>query len=390
MSDSDRVQFAWARESTYLTDPGTDLRAMPRVDGGIQPAMETTRSQTTRSDRQLSSTLRTDISGAAQINFELTAQNYDEMMRGAIMSDADWSTDVGFSGTLSADGTTSKFSGTSLNTNAYVGQWIYVSGMTNSGNNGWHRVTATATDELTVASTLTTEASTASCTVKGSYILNGTTQSSYLLQEHYEDNTTDYQYMLGAVIENLSLALSKGNLITGSLSWRGGSVSKATSCQGSGTVTDAYDEDPASEVDGFDAVWIDDSQLSVDVLDFSAQLAVALRPRRGLGGNTLTSMGMGALAATGGLSLYREDNTLTYLANYLAFTNMRIAVALNMGNSDRYVIEWPRAVFTSPPAQAPGLDQDVLLDFDWSAEPGGAFGASSTEKTVIVTRVQGS
>jgi hypothetical protein len=51
--------------------------------------------------------------------------------------------------------------------------------------------------------------------------------------------------------------------------------------------------------------------------------------------------------------------------------------------------EWPRVVLTAPPSMTPGLDQDVMLDFQWSAEPGGAFGATALERTVIINRVQG-
>jgi len=389
MSDSNAVQFAYVRESAYGTDPGSNLRAVPRVDGGIQPAHEATRSNQVRSDRQLASTRRVEKLGRAQIGYELSAQNYDEFLRGAILSSSDWSTAVAFSGTLSSVASTSKFTGTAVNTNAYVGQWVYVDGL-HADVNGWHRITATGSGEITVASTLTDQTGDGDETVKGSYILNGTTLGSYLLQEHFTDNTTDYQYALGMCIERLSMQLAKGALITGQVSWQGQPPETASACQGSGTVTDAYDEDPGTEVENFDGIYVDDTLLTVDVTDFGLDLSVPLRPRRGLGDDEPTSYGFGALNSTGSMALYREDDTATYLTKYLAFTSMRVAVALNMGNDDRYLIEWPRAVFTSPPSMAPGLDQDVMLDFDWSAEPGGAFGADADEKTIVINRVQGS
>lgn len=389
MSDSNSVEFAYVRESTYKTNPSsTAMRALPRTSGGIIPGMETTRSNTIRDDRQLAANKRTEKTGSAQINFELTAQNYDEMMRGAILSSADWSTAVAFSGTLSSVAATSKFTGTGVNSNVVVGQWVYVAGLA-SGVNGWHRVTAVGTDEITVASTLTDQTGDGDETVAGAYIYNGNTQSSYVLQEKFGDNTNDYQYVLGAVIDQMSLSLAKGAIIEGSLSWQSGPMATASAAQGDGSVTSAYDEDPGSEVDAFDGLYIDGSKLTVDVLDFSLDMSTSLRPRRGLGSATLSSMGFGALNVSGGMTLYREDDTATYLSKYLAFTSMRVALALNMANDDRYLIEMPVCKFSGPPSQTPGLDQDVVFDFDWSAEPGGAFTASSLERTIIINRVQG-
>ena len=98
MADSNQVQVSTTRETTWGTTPSNDFLAMPITSGSMAYGLESVRSQTVRSDAQLSDSKRVGITPTASFDFELTAQTYDDFMRSAIRSDADWSTASNVSG----------------------------------------------------------------------------------------------------------------------------------------------------------------------------------------------------------------------------------------------------------------------------------------------------
>ena len=119
-------------------------------------------------------------------------------MRSAIRSDSDWSTAVAISGAtdISAVATGNKFQSSSTDftaQNIARGQWIYVSGFTESANNGWFKVTEiTDANNLAVScGTLTNEGSGDSISIAGSYIWSGSTEHSYTLQQQFTDLTNN-------------------------------------------------------------------------------------------------------------------------------------------------------------------------------------------------------
>jgi hypothetical protein len=59
-----------------------------------------------------------------------------------------------------------------------------------------------------------------------------------------------------------------------------------------------------------------------------------------------------------------------------------------LGNDDRFLIDLPQVAFTTEPGTNPGLDGDVMLSFDFAAEPGGSHGSGSAEKTIVISRTQ--
>ena len=149
MADSNQIQVSYTRESTWGTTPSNDFEAFPITGGAMAYGVETVRSQTVRSDAQLADSKRVGISPTANYDFELAARIYDDFMRSAVRSDADWSTSASVSGAtdIAAVNSGNVFTSSSTDftaSNIAKGQWIYVSGFTTAGNNGWFKVSTIA------------------------------------------------------------------------------------------------------------------------------------------------------------------------------------------------------------------------------------------------------
>jgi len=394
MADSNQIQVSYTRESTWGTTPSNDFEAFPITGGAMAYGVETVRSQTVRSDAQLADSKRVGISPTANYDFELAAQTYDDFMRSAVRSDADWSTSASVSGATDIDAASADNSFNSSSTdftasNIAVGQWVYVSGFTTAANNGWFKVTSVAASKLIVSGgSLTTEAAGDSITIEGSYVWSGSTEHSYSLQQQYQDLTNRYHIMTGARLNAFSLNQTPGGIITGSFAFDGKNRVQASSKAGSGTVNAAPAEDVASEVDGFGALWIGGTAVSYDVMELSLNISVPNRPAKGLGSLARTRMPQGSPEVTGSFSVYLDDNTWALDTDWENFTKQALSFSIDLGNDDRFLIDLPQVAFTSEPGTNPGLDGDVMLSFDFAAEPGGSHGSGSAEKTIVISRTQ--
>ena len=73
MAESNRVQVSYLRESTWGTTPASAFQAIPYVSGAMPNGQDTVRSQTIRSDAQLSDSKRVGLSPTAQYSVEFHA-----------------------------------------------------------------------------------------------------------------------------------------------------------------------------------------------------------------------------------------------------------------------------------------------------------------------------
>jgi hypothetical protein len=390
MADANRVQVSYLAESSFGVLPSSAFKAFPITGGSFATGINTVRSSQIRDDAQQADMKRVGISPTASFDFEFSAQNYDEFLKSAMRSSA-WGTQLAVSETtISANSTTISIASGTPFSSVPVGSWVYVDGFTESGNNGWKRV-ATITSSgagFTVSNNggMTTESAGDTVTVKGVSISNGTASDSYGLQQQYQDLTNKYHGMLGARVNSFSLSQTPSGIITGNVAFDAKDRFQASSGQGNGSVTDAYDQDVVSEVDGFESLIINNATVSYDVMDLSINISTPNRPAKGLGSLKATRMPQGAVDVTGSFSVYLDASTYDDLDLDLQnFTKQPIAFTLNMQNSDRYCFEMPSCALTAEPATNGGVDTDIMLSFDFSAEPATSVGA--LEKTIVVTRV---
>ena len=358
MADSNKEQLAYLRESTWETTPSSAMTIVPWVSGSMAAGIETVRSNSLRSDAQLADSIQVGESPTGSFDFEFTADTYDDFLRSVLRSDADWSTAVNFSGSGTTDA--NGISGTGIHTDVSKGQWVYVSGFPASGNNGWFKVTAVATDDITV-SPAPASVQTATITVKGSYVQNGSTLHSYTFSQRFTDLTNRYHSVTGARLNSATLSATPNGIITLNVGFDGKNISQAGAWAGV-SAADATPKDVASEVTAYDGVFISAdagvaaayAAVSEDVLESTIGVSVANRPQKGLGSVTSTGMQQNSVDATGSIQFYVNDNTWAYEAYLYDFTKFGLAQALNMGSDERYLIEFPRSLLPASRGTTPG------------------------------------
>ena len=390
MSDSNRIQVSYLRETTWGTTPSSAFTELLLTGGGFTHDLETVESQQVRSDAQSAGFKRTGTDASASLQVEWSAGAFDELLRGALRSDADWSTNPDLSATdvtVALVGSTYTTTGDiDFSTNITKGQWVYIAGFTETANNGWKRCTSVSSTVLTVAQSLANEASGDSVTFNSSQIVNGTTQSSYSLQAEYLDLTNRLNIITGARVGSWSMDVSPGAILTGEFEFSGKDIAQAAAKAGDGTVTAAAGNSVMSEVDAVNNIFIDDVATTADVTNFSLALNSNPRSNRALGNLANVAIGQGKTSVTGGLEMYLDDTSWAEQGNLFNFTKFQVAIDFDDG-TNRYLVELPQCVYTSESGELPAVDSDKTLSFQFGCEPGGSFGSGSSTKTIQICKV---
>ena len=133
-----------------------------------------------RADRMVDDLAWVGEGVSGSVNFELArvdpaATGWMALVLKAAMQGAFFT--AAASGNWAATATGNKFTKTAHGITVFPGQHIYVDGFTNAANNGYHRVTAVGTNDITVATTLVTETAGA---VKFGDIIDGVTMQEQL------------------------------------------------------------------------------------------------------------------------------------------------------------------------------------------------------------------
>jgi len=391
MSDSNRVQVSIAEESTWGTTPNSAFLELPIVSGSLSEGQNVIRSAQLRSDAQLAGSKRVGVAPEASLEFELQGDNHDLLLRAMLRnaSGNDWSTAANIAGTgISAANGDNSFNGSSgMNTNVTIGQWVYVAGFLTAANNGWFKVvSATSTKMVVEGGTLSTEAAGNSITIKGSFIRNGTDVPSFSLQEEYLDLSSKLMLMKGAVISSAGLKISAGAIMTASLQMEGRRVSQETTKAGTGSVTAAQANDVIADTAGFDGLWLDDAKITTYYLtDISMALSARPRFQRGLGQLQTTGVKQGPLEVTGSFECYLDDTTSALRGKLLGNTAISLGFAITDG-THLYHFDLPKVYLTAEPGALPGNDSDIMLAFDFNAEPALLVAGGAT-KTIQICRV---
>lgn len=375
MSESNRTQLYYVPESTWGVTPASALTALRFTGESLSYGITTKTSDEIRSDRMVSDLILTGASAGGGVNWELSYGTYDDFFKAALMASA-WSTAVNVSAAtdIAAVQSGNKYTGTTTNfttKNISVGQWIKVSGFTNSANNGFKLVTSVAAGELAVSATASTalvnESATPAITMTGTMIRNGTTETSFTLERLHEDITQYFAYT-GMVPNQMKMSISAGNIITGNFDFKGKSETLSGSTVGTGTANAATTTEAINAVSNVASI-IEGSTLAamsgvyVQALDFT--LANNARDLTAIGSLGAVDMGYGRCDITGTLKAYFINNTLydKYITNTRSGLSFRMAD--NAGNA--YIVTFPAIEFSSAKVNAGGANQDITVDIGWTA-----------------------
>ena len=391
MSDSNKIQVSFLREATWGTTPSSAFTEILLTGGSFAQDVQTIESSTVRSDAQSAGFKRTAADAAASFNAEWSAGAFDEFIRGGIRSNADWSTAISQSETdisFAAPSTIATADG-NFTSDIVKGDMIYVASSLTNTNQGWHRVAAVATASITVASALivTESASTAgTVTIVGRNIQNGSTMSSYTLQQEFIDLTNHYLVIAGARIGSWSIEVAPGSIMTSSFNFAGKSVAAATSKAGNGSVTAAAGNSVMSEVDSIGSFIVDDAIVTFDVTNFTVNVDAENRANSGLGNLAKVGIEQGKVSVTGTIEMYLDDAAWAQLAKLLAFTSFNLTVPWDDG-TNRYIVHIPKAFWLSESGDIPSVNSDKMLSLNFGAEPGGAYTSSNLTKTIAFAKV---
>ena len=387
---SPSAKAAWADNAAITTN---NIVELPITGGSMSESPDTVRSSQLRSDAQLADMKRTGVEPTAAFDFEMQADNMDNILRAALRNSPanTWSNFAITATTISATASDKSLndSGSGFSTSIPKGSWIYVSGFTgDTSNNGWKQVsktTAPTAAKIIVEQTLVDDGATESVTITSSEIRNGSDLTSFSLQMANLDIASTFRLITGARITDFGLNISSQSIITGNVGFSGKRMTRPTTAAGAGSVTTAADVDVMSEVTAFDGFWIGGSEITTyEMVSASLNISTTARPQVGLGNLQKVGMNLGPIDVTGSVEFYLESANYATLQDYLlGFTSFEFAFALSDG-TNRYFFHMPQVKLTSEPGTVGGIDTDMMLSFDFAADPADIGGVT---KTIQVSRV---
>lgn len=383
MSDTNRIRFAFGAESTYGTAPsGNPAIELRLTSESLKQDTGTVTSAEIRSDRNISDIIRTNVSASGDIAFEFSAATYDTFMQYALLS-AGWSSPA----TLATEAATISFASSDNSVNdsangfaaAVVGQWIKIEGAANAANNGYAKVVSkTAAKIVCSGITFTNEsAGDGDVTVTlGAQIVNGVALSSFSCERKYDDLTNIFARYVGCCLEAMSFSVSSEAIITGTFSIMAKNETSQTATFGT-SYTAPNTNSVMNGVDHVKKLLI--NNVDTDFTSFSFSFKNNLRGRMQVGDVGPVSIGTGTFEATGTVQAY--FSTATLLNRYLDFDTTPLALCVEDDDGNGYVFEWPAVKLTAGQRPAPGQNQDVIADLQWSA-----FRSATELVTMRVTR----
>jgi hypothetical protein len=375
MSNSNRTQVRALKEVTWGTTPAAAMTNLNVTSESLGQNTDVVNSQFIRSDTNLAGVVRTAISAGGSLGVELQYGGYDELFEGALRSA--WSTALNFSGTTitvaAADNSYTGSGGTEF-TNAVVGQWVKVTGFTTAGNNGYAKVLTKTNAKITVSGlTLTNEASGDSVTIKGALLKNSSTDVSFTLEKEFAD-VTEFVAFTGMRVGSASLTIAPGSIITGEFAFQGKSAAATGATVGTGAANAAATTSSMNSVDNVERVFIDGVASTLDITEISLNINTNPRVQNAVGNLAAIGIGTGSIEVTGTLASYFESRA--FYEKYLNFTAVSLAVVVEDGAGNAYVIDMPTVNFSAGNPQAGGINQDVLLPLNFSATLNASYGGT--------------
>lgn len=370
MSDANRVQLAYAQESTFgEKEKGSNLQILRYNSESLKQDMNTTVSEELRHDRQISDIARIGLSASGGIDFELSYGSHDDFLKAALLDDESWSNAaiIDARTTISAAN-----SDNSLNdsANGFVTagfaayQWIYVSGFDSSANNGFFKISSVAAGKLVLANgTLVDESAGKAIDIQqGAQITNGTTLVSYNIEKDFKDLTQVLSLLKGMSINTMSLEIPADGIIKGSFGFMGSAEEPLVESAGTGhdSETTTVIMTGANHVTDF-LENLEDTA----ILSLSLNLNNNLRQRLQVGKLGVASMGSGSVEITGTVSIHLANATL--FNKYLNQDVTSIAVAVRDTAGNGYVIELPSVKIIDGTRSAGGINTDVIGEFEFRA-----------------------
>ena len=381
IASSNFVTLAYQEETTIGTLPSSGaFRYTPLTGESLQFSKDSISSNNINSTRQISDVIQTGFNVAGGTEIELANKGFDELMEGALWGD--WSTAVdedflateltvvAATGTITASGTATPTFATDLVT----GQFVQITGMAESGNNGIFQVESITSELIIVVldpdSVLVDGTSGASGRLCASMMRNGVSPHGYTFEKSLSDLTPVQMFnYLGCRVNSMSISAQSSSIITGSFDFMGETSSAyTTGTESTDAVVDAVDGNILNAVSHIGGVKIDgEDQEAAGIyfqgIDFT--LSNNLRGIQAIG--TVGNIGVspGQMEVTGSINAYFIDDTM--YEKFTGDTEFSLSYQVIDDSGEGFVFSFPRVVITSEDMSASGNDTDMIENMSWSA-----------------------
>jgi hypothetical protein len=229
MSSSNLVRIAFIEETTLGETPGSGNFTTARfISESLSGTPTTTESQQIRTDRMSSGQVAVGLEVGGDINFELAKEAaLDNLIEGAMLNDFDVQASQSVDLEIDASAKTIERASGDFNATLEVGDIITLAGFTNTVNNTQAqvveivsaliiRVVFNETNGLVV-----NEVGSGTSYQRADKLVIGTTKKSFSMEKTFLDLTNKAINYRGMVANNMTLNISYGEIINGTVGFNG-------------------------------------------------------------------------------------------------------------------------------------------------------------------------
>ena len=375
-ADSSLAQLYYIEESTFGEVPSgpPTLKALRYTGESLEQTTGSTESQEIRSDRQVPDLIRNQVGAQGDVNVEMSYGAHDDLLAGAFMDD--WSAAVDLSGeeidVSSALATVCTYTDQNVSADAFagieVGMWVRFGGFTNSGNNGYKRVTAKASDaSITCVGDAVTANETGETDItieQGGFLEVGTTKKSFVIEKLFSD-VSEYESYVGMRVGQLELNVATGAIVTGRFGFVGLGATPAGATVGDGSPTAAATNEVFNAIDNVQGIREGYSPVTLDLQSLSFTLNNNTRPQAALGSAQAVGIGIGRALIQGSIRAYFETRDI--MESYTNFTASDFTFRLEDAAGNAYYFDMPQLKYSQGRRVIGGIDQDIIADMQFTA-----------------------
>jgi hypothetical protein len=351
------------------------MKEIPITGESLEHTKQTADSETIRSDSQISNNLELGAGMAGDINFELVYTDFIDLIT-AVMRDTATVASV-TSTAISFDAATQQIKAAANPFTAAAGFapyiWLDISGAYNDENNGLFRCTVRADGALTVAngaSALVAESVGASVTVKATYLRNGTTDSSFLLEKQFLD-IGKYVYYPGCVVGGMTLNINALDIVKGSFNIQG-QQGIAMDSTIAASVADASTDEQVTASANVGMILVDGVALAVPLRAITLTVDNGLRTRPWITSKFTSNFGRGSFKVSGTIEAYFEDHTL--YNKLIDHTPAVLSWKITDVDGNVFIFTVPKAYFNAGSPNTDGRNNDYVLPLNFDAPLNSATG----------------
>lgn len=379
MADSNRVQLAYAKETTFNTHPssGGTWNALRILSETFKADLTLASSNEIRAYRDIPALNQTDKGVSGSISQSLY---YDDNATALLMQYAMGSAAFPAASVIISEDATDITASSrqfvlatgNLDASVTVGDWVYIENAAASGNNGLFQVESrVALNGFTVTTPIAADADDDVITVTIiPAITNGVTFTSHSVERKYTELSNIAEKFSGCAINGFSVDASGQDTVKFSTDWIG--VSADSDSDGAETVDNAAAS--TGEMTSINGVqWVREGTgagnvADMDALGFTFSVSNNLRKQYKLGTLGADGMALGDFVVTGTLQAYFATQALFDKFLNQTATGLSIAIsdeASAQGNT--YIFDFPNVRFTDGQRVAGGRNQDIIADMSWQA-----------------------